>query len=81
MSLFYEIGSEQTDLSAVDMKNALFQALRAIGQRERVLAIPPDLTRFHSRAGELTRYAREFYKGRLAAILPAVGTHASMSLA
>jgi len=33
MSLFYEIGSEQTDLSAVDLKNALFQALRAIGQR------------------------------------------------
>jgi nickel-dependent lactate racemase len=79
MSLFYEIGSEQTDLSAVDMKNALFQALRAIGQRERVLAIPPDLTRFHSRAGELTRHAREFYKDRLAAILPAVGTHASMT--
>jgi nickel-dependent lactate racemase len=79
MSLFYEMGSEQTDLSAVDMKNALFHALRAIGQRERVLAIPPDLTRFHSRAGELTRYAWEFYKERLAAILPAVGTHASMT--
>jgi nickel-dependent lactate racemase len=79
MSLFYEIGSEQTDLSAVDMKNALFHALRAIGQHERVLAIPPDLTRFHSRAGDLTRNAWEFYKERLAAILPAVGTHASMT--
>src|SRR5262245_53484986 len=79
MSLFYEIGSEQTDLSPVEMKNALFQALRAIGQRERVLAIPPDLTRFHSRAGDLTRNAWEFYKERLAAILPAVGTHASMT--
>ena len=79
MSLFYEIGSEQTDLSPVEMKNALFQALRAIGQHERVLAIPPDLTRFHSRAGDLTRNAWEFYKERLAAILPAVGTHASMT--
>jgi nickel-dependent lactate racemase len=79
MSLFYEIGSEQSDLSPVDIKNALFHALRAIGQRERVLAIPPDLTRFHSRAGELTRYAWEFYKERLAAILPAVGTHAAMT--
>ena len=79
MSLFYEIGSEQTDLSAIDMKNALFHALQMIGKRERVLAIPPDLTRFHSRAGDLTRYAWEFYKERLAAILPAVGTHASMT--
>jgi nickel-dependent lactate racemase len=79
MSLFYEMGSEQADLSAADMKNGLFHALRAIDPRERVLAIPPDLTRFHSRAGELTRYAWEFYKERLAAILPAVGTHASMT--
>src|SRR5882757_541013 len=79
MSLFYEIGSEQTDLSAVDMKNGLFDALRSIGQRDRVLAIPPDLTRIHSRAGDLTRNAYEFYKERLAAILPAVGTHASVT--
>jgi nickel-dependent lactate racemase len=79
MSLFYEIGSEQTNLSAIDMKNALFHALQMIGKRERVLAIPPDLTRFHSRAGDLTRYAWEFYKERMAAILPAVGTHASMT--
>jgi nickel-dependent lactate racemase len=79
MSLFYQIGSEQTDLSAADMKNGLFEALRAIGQRDRVLAIPPDLTRIHSRAGDLTRNAYEFYKERLAAILPAVGTHASMT--
>src|SRR5262252_7190620 len=79
MSLFYEIGSEQADLSPVEMKQSLFQALRAIGQRARVLAIPPDLTRFHSRAGDLTRNAWEFYKERLAAILPAVGTHASMT--
>jgi nickel-dependent lactate racemase len=79
MSVFYEIGSEQTDLSTVDMRNSLFQALRAIGPRDRVLAIPPDLTRIHSRAGDLTRSAREFYKERLVAILPAVGTHACMT--
>ena len=79
MSLFYEIAGEQTDLSAVDMKNGLFEALRSIGERRRVLAIPPDLTRIHSRAGDLTRNAYEFYKERLAAVLPAVGTHASLT--
>ncbi|GAC1666710.1 MAG: lactate racemase domain-containing protein [Candidatus Acidiferrum sp.] len=79
MSLLYEMGSEQADLTSADLKNGLFHALRAIGRRERVLAIPPDLTRFHSRAGDLTRSAHEFYGERLRAILPAVGTHASMT--
>jgi nickel-dependent lactate racemase len=79
MSVFYEIGNEQADLSAGDMRDGLFQTLQAIGQRERVLAVPPDLTRIHSRAGDLTRSAREFYKERLTAVLPAVGTHASMT--
>jgi nickel-dependent lactate racemase len=79
MSVFYEIGSEQTDLSVADMRDGLFQALQAIGQRKRVLAVPPDLTRIHSRAGDLTRSAREFYKERLTAVLPAVGTHASIT--
>lgn len=79
MSVFYEIGNEQTDLSAADMRDGLFQSLQAIGQRKRVLAVPPDLTRIHSRAGDLTRSVHEFYKDRLSAVLPAVGTHASMT--
>jgi len=48
MSLFLEIGSEQSALSSVYLKNGLFHALRALGQRNRVLAIPPDMTRFRS---------------------------------
>jgi nickel-dependent lactate racemase len=79
MSLFFETGSEQSDLSVVDLEDGLFQALRALGRRERVLAIPPDMSRFHSRAGDLTRSAYEFYGERLSAILPALGTHAPMT--
>jgi nickel-dependent lactate racemase len=79
MSLFFEIGSEQSDLSLADLKNGLFQALRALGQRDRVIAIPPDMSRFHSRAGDMTKVAYEFYGKRLAAVLPAVGTHAAMT--
>jgi nickel-dependent lactate racemase len=79
MSLFFEIGSERSDLSPADLKEGLFQALRAIGQRNRVLAIPPDMTRLHSGAGGLTRSAYEFYGARLGAILPALGTHAPMA--
>src|SRR5258708_22867193 len=79
MSLFFELGTEQSDLSAVELKNGLFQALRALGPRNRVLAIPPDMTRFHSWAGNLTSNAYEFYGNRLSAVLPAVGTHAALT--
>jgi nickel-dependent lactate racemase len=79
MSLFFELGTEQSDLSAVELKNGLFQALRALGPRNRVLAIPPYMTRFHSGAGSLTSNAYEFYGNRLSAVLPAVGTHAAMT--
>jgi nickel-dependent lactate racemase len=42
------------------------------------LAVPPDQSREHSRAGELTRYAWQYYGDRLKAILPALGTHTAM---
>jgi nickel-dependent lactate racemase len=57
----------------------LFQALDALGARKRVLIVPPDQTRAHSRAGDLTRYAYEYYGDNLQAILPALGTHSAMS--
>ena len=81
MTTFLAIGNEQAELSAEDLREGLFQALQQLGKRERVLAIPPDMSRVHSRAGELTRYAHEFYGGHLRAILPALGTHAPMSVA
>jgi nickel-dependent lactate racemase len=44
-----------------------------------VLAVPPDQTRAHSRAGELTRYAWQYYGDRMQAVLPALGTHFPMN--
>ena len=79
MSLFLEIGSEQSNLSSAELRTGLFHALQTLGRRNRVLAIPPDFTRFHSGAGELTRSAHDFYGERLRAILPALGTHAPMT--
>ncbi len=43
-----------------------------------MLAVPPDQSRFHSRAGDLTRYAWEHYGDRFKAVLPALGTHTPM---
>lgn len=79
MSLYFAAGSETTELSSAELKTAFFQALDRLGPRQKVLCLPPDITRYHSRAGELTRLAWEYYGDRLAAVLPAIGTHTPMT--
>jgi len=79
MSLFFAAGSETTEFSPADLKNALFRALDALGERRKVLCVPPDFTRYHSRAGELTRLAWQYYGDRLTDVLPALGTHTPMT--
>src|ERR1700690_1334922 len=79
MSLFLKLGSEDRELSAAELKEGMLHGLQALGKRSRVLAIPPDFTRYYSRAGELTAGAYQFYGEHLHAVLPAVGTHATLS--
>lgn len=78
MSLFCAIGSPDTDLFPQQLQQLLCDALAKLGQRSRVLAVPPDQTREHSRAGQLTNYAWQYYGDRLKAVLPALGTHTAM---
>jgi len=77
--IFFAEGGAERSLSGREMCEGLYAALDAIGKRKKVLVMPPDHTRLHSRAGELTRFAWQYYGGRLAGILPALGTHAPMS--
>ena len=77
--LYYKRGDKNDDLSAQDMKDGLRQALDKLGEKRKVLAIPPDFTRFHSRAGELTETAWEYYGDRMTDVLPALGTHTAMT--
>lgn len=79
MSLYFSAGSPTTEMSAGDLRTALFSALDAIGTRNRVLAVPPDFTRFHSQAGTLTELAWKYYGDRLTDVLPALGTHKAMT--
>jgi len=79
MSLYFSAGSPTTEMSADDLRTALFSALDAIGARNRVLAVPPDFTRFHSQAGALTELAWKYYGDRLTDVLPALGTHKAMT--
>jgi len=78
MSLYCEVGSVDTDLSPQQLKDLLAESLAKLGKRNRVLAVPPDQSREHSRAGELTRDVWEYYGDRLKAVLPAIGTHMPM---
>ncbi|MBD3391992.1 MAG: DUF2088 domain-containing protein [Chitinivibrionales bacterium] len=77
--ILFERGASSEHLTGDDLREGLRAALGVLGPRRKVLAIPPDFTRAHSRAGELTRYAREYYTNALTDILPAIGTHAPMS--
>src|SRR6478672_7951948 len=79
MSLYYAAGSSTTEMSADDLRTALFSALDAIGSKNRILAVPPDFTRFHSQSGVLTELAWQYYGSRLTDILPALGTHKAMT--
>ncbi|MBI3945636.1 MAG: DUF2088 domain-containing protein [Armatimonadetes bacterium] len=77
--LLYSQGSPTTSLTPEDLMAGLFEALDRLGERKRVLALPPDFTRFHSRAGPLTEMAWAYYGERLTDVLPAIGTHYPMT--
>ena len=79
MSLYCDTGDVGTDLSQQQLRDLLVESLAKLGKRNRVLVVPPDQSRVHSRAGDLTRYAWEYYGDQLQAVLPALGTHAAMN--
>lgn len=79
MSLFFAACSADMEISPEQAKANLFEALEKLGGRKKVLAVPPDFTRFHSKAGEFTEYAWEFYGDAMTDVLPALGTHKAMS--
>ena len=77
--IYYANGSETTELSHEEIKSALEESFGKLGRRNKVLAIPPDYTRFHSQAGMVTRLAWDYYGDRLTDVLPALGTHFPMT--
>jgi len=66
-------------MSAEELRTNLFSALDAIGKKNKVLAVPPDFTRFHSQAGVITELAWQYYGEQLTDVLPALGTHKGMT--
>ena len=78
MSVYCAKGSVDTDLSAGELQEVFTRTLAKLGERNRVMVVPPDQSREHSRAGELTRYAWKHYGDRLKVVMPALGTHTPM---
>jgi nickel-dependent lactate racemase len=77
--LYYQRGSENDILSEEDLRRGLAEAFSKLGVKKKILALPPDMTRFHSHAGLLTRLSWEYFREKLTDILPALGTHAAMT--
>lgn len=77
--LYYQSGSENTVIDPEDLEHAVFSALDKIGPKKKVIVIPPDITRFHSRAGDITGLLHKYYKENLKDVLPALGTHSPMT--
>lgn len=69
-------------LTAAEVSSLLDELVASLGSPRRVLLLPPDATRAHSGAGELTAalYQR-LSPGAEVMVLPALGTHEPMSSA
>jgi nickel-dependent lactate racemase len=77
--IYFARGSTSDKLLPDDLEAGLTAAFERLGARRRVLLVPPDMTRFHSRAGDMACCAWRHYGERVKAILPALGTHSPMT--
>lgn len=78
MPTFFAHGSPTTVISDDDLRAALIGVYQKLGTKRKVLAVPPDFTRFNSRAGIITQYTYQHYREALVDVLPALGTHVPM---
>jgi nickel-dependent lactate racemase len=77
--ILFSRGSSNMAFSPEEIRKALVSALNRLRRRRRVLAVPPDFTRFHSQAGLITEMIWEYYGKNMTDVLPAIGTHYPMS--
>ena len=85
--IYLDSGSSALDISDTQAASLFSDALARIlhdnmvRQGNRVLLLPPDITRFHSRAGFFTdvAYSELIKRGIGVTVLPALGTHVALS--
>lgn len=80
MTIYFAEGSPTSVLTDDDLRRGLHAALDELPHPpQKVIALPPDNTRFHSRAGILTCQAYDYLGDRLVDVMPALGTHFPMT--
>ena len=57
--IYFQRGGVDEELSVEEIRSAVISALEKL-PRGKVLAIPPDYTRFHSKAGKITELVWEY---------------------
>jgi len=77
--LYYSENSSDSGLDRDKVSAALESVMSGFTGRNRVLILPPDITRAHSGAGMITELLWEKLGGRVTDILPALGTHMPMT--
>ena len=81
MALHLCLGGPTAEVSDDQVRKSLWAVFEQLGPRRSVIALPPDFTRVHSRAGWITGVAHDYYADRLTDVMPALGTHVPMSAA
>jgi len=80
--LYYEEERVEGAITPAQLDVIITQIVKAISQGKslkRVLIIPPDFTRYHSRAGEITSRLYQQLGDSVKMVLPALGTHYKMT--
>jgi nickel-dependent lactate racemase len=74
-------GGTDTVIDLETQKDLIAKTLHDIGKRfSKVLVLPPDITRLHSGAGEITKMLYDMIgKGNTFHIMPTIGTHEPLS--
>jgi nickel-dependent lactate racemase len=78
MTTYFSKGSPNTVIHSEELGEIISQVFSDLGERKNVLALPPDFTRFPSRAGEITCLLHDHYGKSISDIMPALGTHFAM---
>jgi len=66
-------------LTDEEINEAIASTIDKLSPLKKVLAIPPDFTRFYSYAGEITEMVYDYIPDKLTDVLPALGTHTAMT--
>ncbi|MBR3526199.1 MAG: DUF2088 domain-containing protein [Bacteroidales bacterium] len=77
--LYYARGSKTDNITPDEVRAALKQVFDGMGPKNRVIALPPDFTRFNSYAGPITEMIYDYYQDKLTDVMPALGTHTAMT--